>query len=984
MKKSLLLLLCFLTFGWRFAASQSPEITDKFQQRYSNIYITHATDTLKASQEALALYREVEDNEELQTSTNYFILTSLFKTLIGDEELAGECEKKAYALMQPAAAVAKPESYDSPQTEWAYEFASELYKSIDLSFGKEALKFLNENASLQNYNNFSALAGFFERVGDYKRAEELYEIGIEKINVEKNEMAVLSPYALFLLKLGKYQKAKDLLILNAELSMGADSLYAVAYESDRVMIESNYYRSIGDYFSFINAVQEFYEGLEASYQGPDEFNVYPRLGRNLQALGYMQLREWDKAEENYIIADSLEKEFLRNYNEKFPNMEFPSMSFLNTFLAMRGKLSNFEIPTQELDAYHQYFSNAQIPISLQQKALQAQQYAFFHDERYRTLYLQLMKETTIKNFEESTRPNANYAYFLMRDRDIKESQKYYFDLFDQNLEWINDIIFTFGEKDFVTWYNNQLREGYNNFHTFVRLAKENDWDNYGRLTSKAFNNILLTKSIAFKGIRKRKKGFENLNSPEIVELYNHWIQKKQDLIRLYQLVQPNENNLANELPGAATPTPQIPISQDSVLQLQREVSDLETRLSTEAKNFKSTLRITEPDWKELRSRLQPGEAAIEIVRFHWRDQIYLTDTSYYAAYIIRHDSPHLEVVYLPTLASQLDTRFYSQYRNSIKLKIEDNTSYDQYWKPIIETLEGIKTIYFSPDGIYHLISIPSLRNPETGQYVIDEINLRNVSSTENVKMASLDNQLSGKAILVARPAFNIRNNSGTQAFEHSSRSFSKNFRNADISDLPGTEAEIQSIARQLESQEITVEKLIGSEATEDAFYDFESPFLLHIATHGFWSGTESATPGFRMFNAMVNSGLLLSGVVDYYSADQRNESNDGILTAYEAQDLNLEGTRLVVLSACETGLGDFDAGEGVYGLQRAFRTAGSASIMTSLWKVDDQGTKDYMISFYKYLSELNNPGEANQAAQLEMKEKYREPYYWGAFVLMTN
>jgi CHAT domain-containing protein len=132
---------------------------------------------------------------------------------------------------------------------------------------------------------------------------------------------------------------------------------------------------------------------------------------------------------------------------------------------------------------------------------------------------------------------------------------------------------------------------------------------------------------------------------------------------------------------------------------------------------------------------------------------------------------------------------------------------------------------------------------------------------------------------------------------------------------------------------------------------------------------------------MVNSGLLLSGVVNYYSAAEYADTYDGILTAYEAQNLNLENTELVILSACETSLGHMDAGEGVYGLQRAFRSAGAKSIMTSLWKVDDEATKEFMILFYQDYLKTKNKFEAFNTAQKVLKEKFPHPYYWGAFVL---
>ena len=133
---------------------------------------------------------------------------------------------------------------------------------------------------------------------------------------------------------------------------------------------------------------------------------------------------------------------------------------------------------------------------------------------------------------------------------------------------------------------------------------------------------------------------------------------------------------------------------------------------------------------------------------------------------------------------------------------------------------------------------------------------------------------------------------------------------------------------------------------------------------------------------MLRSGLLLTGCFTYAKADPKPETEDGILTALEVANLDLDETDLVVLSACETGLGDVKAGEGVYGLQRAFNVAGAKTIVMSLWKVDDVVTQKLMSAFYANYVQSNNARQAFLAAQAKIKAQYPQPYYWGAFVMV--
>ena len=185
---------------------------------------------------------------------------------------------------------------------------------------------------------------------------------------------------------------------------------------------------------------------------------------------------------------------------------------------------------------------------------------------------------------------------------------------------------------------------------------------------------------------------------------------------------------------------------------------------------------------------------------------------------------------------------------------------------------------------------------------------------------------------------------------------------------------------------------LQKEASEASLKAVKSPALMHIATHGYFLADADLSNGGDAMgvnaenarnNPLLRSGLILAGAPKQENATLDLQSNDnGVLTAYEAMNLSLEGTDLIILSACETGLGDVRAGEGVYGLQRAFLVAGANALIMSLWKVDDEATQLLMTNFYTNWTKLGDKQKAFKQAQLQLMAKYKEPYYWGAFVMM--
>ncbi|MDW8134932.1 MAG: CHAT domain-containing protein [Bacteroidia bacterium] len=223
---------------------------------------------------------------------------------------------------------------------------------------------------------------------------------------------------------------------------------------------------------------------------------------------------------------------------------------------------------------------------------------------------------------------------------------------------------------------------------------------------------------------------------------------------------------------------------------------------------------------------------------------------------------------------------------------------------------------------------------------------------------------SRSAVVIGNPAFDRVAQPDTSAR-------TRQLFGINVAPLPGAEQEAKEIASIL-----GVSPILGDSATEEKVKSLISPKVLHIATHGYFMEGEGP--------AYLRSGLLLAGAAVWNEFYPPPGVEDGRLTAREVSAMNLWGTQLVVLSACETGLGDI-TGEGLYGLQRAFLEAGALAVIATLWPIDDTATKELMTRFYQNWLKAGEKAEIETVFAEKLKDfrrRYREPYYWGAFVLM--
>jgi CHAT domain-containing protein len=491
------------------------------------------------------------------------------------------------------------------------------------------------------------------------------------------------------------------------------------------------------------------------------------------------------------------------------------------------------------------------------------------------------------------------------------------------------------------------------FQLFKSLASSRPADS--PLHPVLLNYTLTTKALLLNAGQKTRQQLTQNKDSVLVDLYSQWVRKKEQLAALLNLSKEEQARLGI-----------------SPLALESDINRLEKKLSERAAIFEK-LKIERVNWQQVQKQLRGDEAAIEILKVeHFStEQNAFTDSVYYVAYLILPAANQP----IPIILSQgkaMESKYYNYYCNATRFKLRDRFSYEQFWQTIEARLPaGVKRVYISPDGVYNQINIAALYRPSTQDYVFDGYDIRYLSNSKELLKRGVPSNTTpankqGEVLIVGNPDFG-----------------------GEVPPLPGAELEARLIAQLLKQFNWQILTLMGIEATEQQIKNLrQSPNILHFATHGFFAEGSSSKATQRSFeNLLANDPMLRSGLLLKDGGRLLSEgaaainTGEGILTAYEAQNLPLDNTRLVVLSACETGLGDVQAGEGVYGLQRAFLVAGARSVIMSLFKVNDEATQKLMNYFYEAYLQTNDAHAAFRQAQQRMRKEYPHPYFWGSFII---
>lgn len=501
-----------------------------------------------------------------------------------------------------------------------------------------------------------------------------------------------------------------------------------------------------------------------------------------------------------------------------------------------------------------------------------------------------------------------------------------------------------------------------------------------QLIEKAYDINLQQKGLLLRKSDELKHAIHASGRQELIEAYDTLLILQHDL----SLV--NDENL---LIGY----------DDDAIKKREHLYALERFLIRETQDMPER-NLRQVNWQDVRNNLHSDEAAVEyIVQGNVVYALVLTAKSKTPQFV-----ELMNVDQMAALHTIIEDNALDHASKISKLYGADSDLYSQLWSPLEKYFNGAKKIYFSPTDVLNLLSFQAIRVSDT-EFLIDSYDLHQLTSTgmlaERKKMSTKTEQVRSANIYGAIFYNDMQYQSDEyiasirrQHKQHTQPLLAKRLVVDDAFPfLENTLYESDGINDVLLSCGIKTREKIGFAPTEEEIrmLDGNSPSILHIATHGFFIANPKEAKKIEYFkkttviNPMTCSGLALADAeTSWLGQSKRESTDDNILTASEVSELDLKNTQLVVLSACETGLGGVSA-EGVFGLQRGFKQAGVRTICASLWSVEDQSTAELMQNFYTYwlVGKLSKQ-EAMRKAMLTQKTKNADPLYWAPFVMLDD
>lgn len=536
-----------------------------------------------------------------------------------------------------------------------------------------------------------------------------------------------------------------------------------------------------------------------------------------------------------------------------------------------------------------------------------------------------------------------------QNNQVAEAKESYKIVLASTLSYINTFFKSLNENE-KNLYWEKTSQRLQAFYSFAAAVGKND----PSLQDLFYSTLVNTKGFLLNNSAKIKNSIFSSGDADLMENYRQWLQTKEALNLAYQLSR--EEQISEH------------VNLDS---LKQRSGDLEKTLSQKSALFRESLGEQALSVSELQKELKAQEAIVEIVQVNEFKNGFTGNQNYFA-FVVTNSA----VKFIALGDGATIEKAVKDFRDKTIHTKPENEAYALLWKPLEDALTQSKRLFVSADGAYHKVSLAALKNAQ-GIYLADKFDFTLIGNSRDITTIHQTEKTNSKPVtaqLFGNPLY------GKKGL---------------VQQLDGTELEVQNISKLLKSLKVNTTATFGANATESAIKALQSPSILHIATHGYFLNDVSKREGNKVLgvdikaaneNPLLRSGLLLANCENVYDENYAPvlTAENGVLTAYEAMNLSLEKTDLVVLSACETGLGSIKQGEGVYGLQRAFLIAGAKSIIMSLWSVSDDATMELMTLFYGNYAKTGDTNASFNAAVKQLKTKYKQPFYWSAFVMLSH
>tara|TARA_Y100000815_G_scaffold117102_1_gene105708 strand:+ start:2487 stop:6344 length:3858 start_codon:yes stop_codon:yes gene_type:complete len=974
---------------------------------------SHLENTLGTTSPLFALQKTNYIRLLIDTA-NYEPALKLSEEVYANLQVNGHTDSKAYLNVINNLGMLYMQMSDFEKAE---TFIKKSIDLADLSFHYNAL----DKSHLK-----SNLAYIYQKQSKYKEAKSLHEEVLqtktEFLNPNSQDYAIaLMNFGTYLFETGEHLKAEEYFLKSDAVYKNNNDTSSVAYASLKINFAQLY-----------DAKRQLKKSLEC-YE--DVIDIYSK--NSLDTSENMSIALYGKANcllllGNEVDAEKLAKQSFdiikENFNTKSIQFGQAALRY-GTLLNSIGKHETSRSYIQQAREALEKHLDFGTPEFIRIAQIYIEDYVTVHQD-YETAskVLEKIEENIIINYgfdsyEYSKVLNRKAEISAMADNNEYAARLYqsvdsiYKKNIDKNSDAYSNMLFNYARtldklgktdqaieryKDYSERSKNQLKDVFtyrseeDKKKFMQQLSIYNDWLNasvfqddekYNDLIDIGLNNQLMLKSLLLNTSKEIISNLSKSKDPEIKLKIDKYSSLK------FQLSDPK-------------------ILSDSkrTSNIRSEINELETELVKLYNTFQVgiTNENFDKDWASIKKNLKPNDIAIEFIEFETKEGNYLSGKRAYGAYLIHSTWEKPKVVQLVSL-EELKNTLQKQDPNSLyqtrgsKAKSTTNTKgfYELLWAPLETFLENIDTIYYSPSGLLNQIPFAALDTEGkpilTSQYNLVQLtNIYNV--TELKKAIKSENTLFIGGIdydgITSNTSkrndidFNLSNLKQVSA----TRSLGSSWNY-----LPGTLKEVNSLQKLFSEHGKSFSILTDKQATESKFkvLNGNSPNIIHIATHGFFfedpknNGNDAfKSPESIVYNKskdpLLRSGLLFAGANETWKNSENTDSeNDGVLTALEISNLNLSNTEMVVLSACETGLGDIDGSEGVYGLQRAFKMAGVDLIIMSLWEVPDVETAEFMNLFYTNWLGGQNIREAFRNTQLSMSKKYEDyPEKWAAFVLL--